>query len=409
MQINVDELISGMVLEKPIHRNDGMLVLKAGTVLTDRMIQHLRAIRNNIKLIDIDSTQAEKTLEAESEQETVSLQMRSETEEALKTFLKDPNDSNMQEIKKNTKEIVKSIENENRFKYDLDSYLNQKDIHAHSVRVACFSILLAKMYNAKLKRCYPNILEKDLIKLEDIAVAALLHDIGKSCKDSDVLSKIKQVPNVDILQESFPGIKDTPLDKYDERYSSVYSYCMLGDLNDISGRAKLMILLSNEPESEKGCLKVPFKFNTQRRPFTSGAKIIHISDIYDNAMKRTIEQDNSLEEIASELGYYARNGVVNSEAEQLLINNLPLYPVGTRIKLSTGEFAIVKESFVGPYDTYKPVVTTLNFPRKTIDLRDATNVTITSISSKQNIFKDIIKNQINAVKKNAQLAEYELD
>ena len=42
-------------------------------------------------MIDIDSTHAEKILEAESEQETVSLQMRSETEEALKTFLKVPN------------------------------------------------------------------------------------------------------------------------------------------------------------------------------------------------------------------------------------------------------------------------------------------------------------------------------
>lgn len=126
-------------------------------------------------------------------------------------------------------------------------------------------------------------------------------------------------------------------------------------------------------------------------------------------MKRTIEQDNSLEEIASELGYYAQNGIVSSEVEQLLINNLPLYPVGTKLKLSSGEFAIVKESFTGPYNTYKPIVSTLNFPRKTIDLRDATNVTITSISSKQNLFKDLIRNQINAVKRNAQSAEYELD
>lgn len=408
MQINVDELVSGMVLEKPIHRNDGMLVLKAGTVLTDRMIQHLRAIRNNIKLIDIDSTHAEKILEAESEQETVSLQMRSETEEALKTFLKDPSASNIYNIKKNSKEIVKSIENENNFKYDLESYLKQKDIHAHSVRVACFSILLAKMHNAKLKKCYPNISQSYLIDLEDIAVAALLHDIGKSCKDSEMLSKITEVPNVESLEKSLPGINDTPFDQYDEKYSAVYSYCIVGNMSEISNKAKLMILLSNEPDSEKGTLKVPYRVNTQRNSIMSGAKIVHVCDIYDNAMKRTIEQDNSLEEIASELGYYARNGIVSSEAEQLLINNLPLYPVGTRIKLSTGESAIVKESFVGPYDTYKPVVTTLNFHRK-IDLRDTTNVTIASICSKQNLFKDIIRNQINAVKKNAQLAEYELD
>lgn len=257
MQVNVDELISGMMLEKPIQRKDGMLVLKAGTVLTDRMVQHLRAIRDNIEMISIDSTQAEKTLEAETEQETVGLQTRSETEEALKTFLDAPNDSNMQNIKKSTKKIVKNIEDENNFKYDLESYLNQKDIHAHSVRVACFSILLAKMHNAKLRKCYPNISESDLIDLEDIAVAALLHDIGKSCKDSEILNQITEVPNAEILEKSLPGINNIPLDKYDERYSSVYSYCIVGDMREVSSRAKLMILLSNEPDSEKGCLKVP--------------------------------------------------------------------------------------------------------------------------------------------------------
>ena len=408
MQLNVNELISGMVLEQPILRKDGMLVLKAGTVLNERIIQHLRSLKN-IEIVNVDSSQAEKTLEAEIEQETVGLQTRSETEEALKTFLDAPNDSNMQNIKKSTKKIVKNIEDENNFKYDLESYLNQKDIHAHSVRVACFSILLAKMHNAKLRKCYPNISESDLIDLEDIAVAALLHDIGKSCKDSEILKQITEVPNAEILEKSLPGVNNIPLDKYDERYSSVYSYCIVGDMQEVSSKAKLMILLSNEPDSEKGCLKVPFKVNTQKKPFMAGAKIIHVCDIYDNAMKRTIEQDNSLEEIASELGYYAQNGIVSSEVEQLLINNLPLYPVGTRLKLSSGEFAIVKESFVGPYDTYKPIVSTLNFPKKTIDLRDATNVTITSISSKQNLFKDLIRNQINAVKKNAQSAEYELD
>lgn len=273
MQVNVDELISGMMLEKPIQRKDGMLVLKAGTVLTDRMVQHLRAIRDNIEMISIDSTQAEKTLEAETEQETVGLQTRSETEEALKTFLDAPNDSNMQNIKKSTKKIVKNIEDENNFKYDLESYLNQKDIHAHSVRVACFSILLAKMHNAKLRKCYPNISESDLIDLEDIAVAALLHDIGKSCKDSEILNQITEVPNAEILEKSLPGINNIPLDKYDERYSSVYSYCIVGDMREVSSRAKLMILLSNEPDSEKGCLKVPFKVNTQKKPFMAGAKL----------------------------------------------------------------------------------------------------------------------------------------
>lgn len=410
MKLNVTELISGMVLEKSIYRKDGMLVLKAGTVLTERRIQQLRSLKN-IEVIDIDSSQAEKALAAEMEQETVSSQTRKETEEALKTFLENPDASNMQGIKKSSQKIVKDIEEDSNFKYDLESYLNQKDVHAHSVRVACFSILLAKMHNAKLMTYYHKTSKENLIDLEDIAVAALLHDIGKSCKNSELLSKITEVPQAASLEKSIPGINDIPLDKYDERYSSAYSYCIVGNMKDISMKAKLMILLSNEPDSENGSLKVPYIVNTKRSPVMSGAKIVHICDIYDNAMKRTIEQDKSLEEVVSELGYDAQNGIISSEIEQLLINNLPLYPIGTRVKLSTGEFAIVKESFVGPYNSYKPVVSTINFPRKVIDLRETkiTDITIESISGKQNIFKDIIRNQIFAVKKNAQSVEYELD
>lgn len=399
MKFKINELIPGMMLEKPIYRKDGILVLKGSTVLNTRIIQHLKTLKD-IDIIDIDTSTANEMLNIDVKEETVNLETKIETEESLKTFLKNPNQENIKNIKKNTKEIIKNIEDEDNFKYNLDSYLNQEDVYAHSVRVACFSILLAKMYNAKLRKYYHNTSQNNLIDLEDIAVAALLHDIGKNCINPEMFSKITKIPDIEMIEQSIPEINNVPLDKYDERYTSVYSYCLLGETKEVSSKAKLMILLSNEPDSENGSLKLPYKFNTMRSPYNMGAKIIYTCDIYDRAMERTIQQDRSLEEIATELGYYAKNGIVNSEIEQLLMNNIPLYPVGSRVKLSSGEFAVVKKNFVGPHDTYKPVVTTIKFPRQTIDLRNTTNITIESLISKKNLFKELLRNQVTAIKKN---------
>lgn len=275
MRINIDELIPGMILKQAVYRSNGVLVLSEGTELTERMITQLKAL--NVEYAIIDSSKAEQTTNSKQIEETVNLETRSEMAKSLETFLENPNSSNMQDMKENTKEIVKTIEDNEKFNYDLESYISQKDIHAHSVRVTCFSIVLAKIYNNELKRSYPNIDEKDLIDLEDIAIAALLHDIGVTCKDSKKLNEIKEIPDLKNKEKLFPGIKNTPLDKYDKRYKSVYSYCLVANTHEISERAKNMILLSNEPESEMGCLKVPFRINSQRHPAIFGGKIyVHV-------------------------------------------------------------------------------------------------------------------------------------
>lgn len=405
MKININELSVGMILKQPIYRSNGILVLKEGTELTERMITLLKALK--VEYAIIDSSKAEQTTNSKQIEETVNLETRSEMAKSLETFLENPNSSNMQDMKENTKKIVKTIEDNEKFNYDLESYISQKDIHAHSVRVTCFSIVLAKIYNAKLKKSYPNSSEEDLIDLEDIAIAALLHDIGVACRDSEKLKQIKEIPNLEDFVKQFPGLKNTPLDQYDAKYTSVYSYCLVGNTDKINQKAKTMILLSNEPESEKGCLKVPFHVNSQSSPDILGGKIIRTCDIYDKVMNSAIEKGISLEDVASILGYCAQNSKISREMEQILINNLPLYPIGTKVKLSNGKFAIVKESFVGPYDSYKPVVETFN--GQIIDLRDFTTITIESIIDKEELCKKIMKYQINVTRKDKEAERYQDD
>lgn len=388
MEINFEELMEGSTLEKSIVRKDGTLILNKGTVLTRGIIDRLRKLKNVIKY---DGEENSKEDEIE---ETVEVDLRHDTEDDLNEFLNNPTATQIQKVKENLNKIVENIKSSGDPQYDLEMYSEQpQDNFSHDVRVACFSILLAKLYNDTLKN--PN--KQELINLRDIAVAAALKDVGVIYKDSSRLSQIKEIPNVSVMEPLFPGIKDTPLDHYDEKYSSVYSYCAVANMENVSNATKLMILLSKEPENEKGALKIPTSISSRRNSIIYAGKIINVCNVYDNAMKQAIDNNVSLENVVAELGQSAVNGMISNEIKELLINKVKLYPYKTRVILSNGQGAVVEESRVGQYDSYKPVVYTRPYPGKKIDLRESTNITIKSVLSKSK-FKNLMKDQIEDMK-----------
>lgn len=344
INIDVQNFKPGMVVEEDIIKaTTGACMVRKGTILTEDKIYKLR--RLGIKSIKVDRIKYETLLDAEHEKEkTISSKLMTDTGDSLKKFMKEPNSSNMESIQDNAEEMVKAIEKSEDFKYSIETYKNDTDMESHATRVACFSVLLAKLYNKSLKTSYPNIHEEDLINLEDIAVAALFHDIGTTCSRDEELAKIKEIPNMDELAKKYPGIIQTPLDHYDNDYSSVYSFFLVQGMGTINKTAQKMILLSKEPEGENGVLKVPFEINTQRTPGIWGAKIIRVCDLYDKCMKMTLEENTSLENVAMTLGQLATNRKISPEILQLLFNDIPLYPVGTKVILSTGELATVEKS-----------------------------------------------------------------
>lgn len=290
------------------------------------------------------------------------------------------------------------IEKSKDLQYNLEAYFKETaNKSSHSVRTACFSILLAKAYNDSLKDPY----KKARINLNDIAIAALLQDVGTIHKNSETFNEITQIPKGNAIETFLPGIKDTPFDEYDERYSQVYAYCTVAKMKEISSASKLMILLSKEPETENGVLKVSNEVSKKRTDFLYGAKIINACSVYDNAMERVVSNKQSLGEVVEELGYYSKNGIINSEVLGLLMNTLKIYPRGTKVQLSTGEAAVVLQGRTGQYDSVKPVVRTQttqdgNYGRK-IDLRDVIDITITSVLNEE-MFESLVKNQIENMK-----------
>lgn len=396
MGINFEELREGMVLEKNILRKDGALILNKGTKLTNGIIARLRKLNDNIKF------EEDKTQDLDEVEETVDANLRNDTENSISEFLTNPTEAQVQKIKENANEIVERTTKTDDPQYDLNVYSEEDGTASHAVRVAFFSILLAKIYNDNLQTSN----KQALINLNDIAVAALLQDAGIMYKDDKRLAELAEVQKTKGMEELFPGIKETPLDHYDEKYSSVYSYCAVADRESISNSAKLMVLLSKEPENGNGPLKMPTSISSRRNNILYGAKIINVCSVYDNAMKRAIDNNTSLEDVISELGHCAINGMISNEIKELLINKVKLYPYKTRVLLSNGEVATVETSRFGQYDSYKPVVRTCSFPRRRIDLKENINTTIKSIVSKDK-FKGLVEQQIKDMKDIAGVSDSE--
>ena len=387
MKIDPRNLDIGMIIEKDIITKDGKLLIKAGVVLDERKKELLIKRKDDIGVIEI-----------EGEDSTIKVGTINGAKDSLKNFKRNLHDPKaIEDVKDAMKAISDEIDkNEGPFESNALSYMHEIDTYAHPVRVACLSMVIAKIYNSNLKRTNPNIDEKSLINLEEIAMAAVLHNIGEDYKEDDKFNKITKIVNIHIdkLGKTFPGIKDTPLDKYDKKYSSVYSASIISLIKGISGNSRMMVLLSNEPENGKGCLKLSPEFSNKRTANIYGAKIIHFCDVYDTLMKQAIDGEKiSLENIISLIEYYSVNGQINREIEQLMINNIKIYPRGMDVMLSTGERAKVRDSFIGR-DTYKPIVWTFIPPRRRIDLREVNNITITSIIGKKS--RDIMRQQIKS-------------
>ncbi len=359
MRVHISRVKEGMEVSEDIYTNSGALVVPKGKKLTTMDLEKLLGF--NIKYVNLAISEKEKI-------KTVDSMTRDGLSETIEGVIGNLGESDLQKVKYEVIQIVESIKKEENFQYDLQPYFNNKKRYDHSVRVACFSIVLSKLHNNRLETLYPSSCSKYLVNLEDVAMAAVFHDIGKSCNKDGQLDKITEIPNIERLAEAFPGIKDTPLDKYDDKYSSVYGYSVLSNIKGISNNSARMVLLSNEPESENGPLKIPFSYNQISLPYMDGAKIIHFCNSFDRAMEEAIEGKKSLEQVATKLAYLVHLGELSGEISQLFINNIPLYPIGTKVKLSTGESAIVRESFVGPNDTYRPIVR-VEYSGIEIDLR----------------------------------------
>lgn len=196
-------------------------------------------------------------------------------------------------------------------------------LYDHTIITALLTIFTAK--NLQLK-------EKQVFSL---IMGSLLHDLGL---------RYISVPYQNQHMDSC-----SPLELSEYRKHTVFAYTVLEKENWISPLVKKMILSHHEKKDGSG-------FPLHQKTTEIECKILQTCDTFDR-MISGIESRRT--NVRSVLEYFAETSDILYEKEivDVLEKIIARYPVGTKVKLNTGEFGVVTEQ---TKDSVHPIVAVLN-------------------------------------------------
>lgn len=185
--------------------------------------------------------------------------------------------------------------------------------HAHSVNVAAISSVIGMGLNLP---------ERDM---ENLATAALLHDLGKISIPLEVLNKPGRLTG-----EEYQLIKSHVQRSYD----------LIRDRWDISATVKAAVYLHHENEDGSG-----YPQGLTGSEISLFAKIIHVADVYDALISNRPYKSPYTPYEAAEYLMGSCGILFDQNVVQMLLNYVPLYPKGTEVTLSDGNRGIVYDNF----------------------------------------------------------------
>jgi len=303
--MRIDRIPAGTVLARDVVTDENQVLVRNGTTLTDSLLGKLKE-RNYGYLYIKDEYTDDIIID-----EVIPQALKASTITSLKKM-------DVESTIENGKKIVDNI-----LSYDdistenYDTNIDTKEIYAHSILVAELSVAFGK------------IIGLEPAKLNDLAAAALLHDIGKLCTNEEEIEKL----GVDQLLKRL-GLKCS-MKEYDEIMHSFIGYSILNKNVTVSATIKQAVLMHHERADGKGLLHFP------NEKIGIYGKIIHICDVFSRLITNSysIKVNNT-----SEVIEYLRDNAGTLFDEQLVkifINRMPIYPPGMVVELSNGLNATV--------------------------------------------------------------------
>lgn len=212
----------------------------------------------------------------------------------------------------------------------------EKDVYSHSMNVTFLSLLIARWVNF------------DPSRFKEVAMAALLHDIGKIDIAGTLLQKVKDL---------------TIKEKIELRRHPINGYEKLIAYNELNNEVLKAILTHHERCDGSG-----FPLNLTEERINDISKIIGLADEYDNLRS----SKNIFETIKILRCDMIRKFDINMLIE--FCNNVINYYIGEHVILNTGEVAEIV--FIQPRALHKPIV---KVNEKYIDLYENVQIEIVQV------------------------------
>lgn len=225
------------------------------------------------------------------------------------------------------KNISKQIVDEFKSMRDIVNYMHlvkpfNDYLYSHSLNVSLISIVIAKWLNF------------DETQTDEVAIAGLLHDVGKLKIPERILGK--------------PG-KLTPEEYEEVKKHTILGYMMVENLMDISADVKYSILMHHERIDGSG-----YPTNAKESQIPLCAKIVAVADMYDAmTSSRTYRDSLCPFDVIKEFERESF-GKLDTMVLSTFLKNIANSYLGDYVELSNGEIAEIV--FINPNRVWQPIV-----------------------------------------------------
>lgn len=306
-KVSLDRVKAGVRVARTILSLDGIILLSAGADITEDKIEQLK--HYNITEIYIEDDLSRGIPVDEIVKEEIITDVKAQIKAIMTTSsLKISVDG------KKIMEMVNSLLS-NLLKNDF-IIMNLSDIRSvddytfsHSVNVCILSLITGIAMGIKGET------------LRELGVGSLLHDIGKVMIDDRILQKPTNLT----------------INEFDEvKKHTVYGYEILKNSKGISHTAQIIALSHHERKDGSG-----YPYNLKNNDIPVAARIVAISDVYDALSSNRIYRKKMLPHEVVDYMCSLSNKHFDKIVLDAFISHIANYPVGTAVKLNSGEKGLV--------------------------------------------------------------------
>lgn len=305
--ISLDAVKGNEFLAKDIISANELVLMTAGTVMKNEYVKRLKDLNVEYIYVEDEIGQGINLINS------LEIQIQEQCQDAVRDILINysyHNDTELEEIKQIADEIIYDVMKEPEVMYNLSSIRDKSvSTYSHSINVCAMSVILA----LKLK------LNK--IKIKDIAVGCLLHDIGFTYISMDYNN---------LTMENC-----TEKERKEIKKHILYGYTAVEKMEWLSQTSKDIIISHHERINGTG-----YPFHLKDNRIKIGSKIAAVCDEFDSRVYGNMTKKMKVHEV---IDYIMSNAGVlfDFKVVKTFVDSVAAYPTGTLVITNEHETGIV--------------------------------------------------------------------
>lgn len=345
--VSLNNVQQGEKLGKQILSNDGRIMLSKGVTLTIGLLSKLRAM--GVSAIFVEDTRFDDIVIEEVVSDTTKRQTMKALVNSVQ-FLQQEKPLNGKEITESVDAVITELmENKDVLMSMTDIRTADNDVFIHALNVCILSTMIGLKMNLNKNR------------LLELAVGALLHDVGKF---------VDRIPVKDIPSGYSGGEEEL-------QHHSWKGFNVLRKSSDISTLSAHIALTHHEFVDGTG-----FPRGMKEADIHFLSKIVAVTNAYERLTANQSADQKMFPHEASEYIMSVTNSHFDHQVVWRFLRCIAFYPNGTQIQLSTDQVGVVTGQHKGL--PQRPIVRVYegnseSFSYEEIDLAEHTTIFITKV------------------------------